>query len=135
MSWRPKPNLKALLREHFEAEAQRDVDWVMRTVAEDCEYNVIGPHYPDDPKQSSGKTADGREAVGNLWRTYYQKFSSYEIDCTEDDMWAFPEEGLVVARRVGSPPPRPRTSRDFSGRQSRSSTRPVRCAGSTRTAR
>lgn len=103
--------LKALLREHFEAEAQRDVDWVMRTVAEDCEYNVIGPHYPDDPKRSSGKTADGREAVGNLWRTYYQKFSSYEIDCSEDDMWAFPEEGLVVARvRITATP-----AEDFQG--------------------
>ena len=35
--------LKSLLREHFDAEAARDVQWIKRTVSQDCEYEVIGP--------------------------------------------------------------------------------------------
>lgn len=41
--------LKELLREHFEAEAQRDIEWIKRTVSTDCEYEVIGPTTPTTP--------------------------------------------------------------------------------------
>jgi hypothetical protein len=88
--------LKELLREHFDAEAQRDVQWIMDTVSHDCEYNVIGPFYPDDPIKK-GKTADGRAAVGALWENYYRKFASYEIDCPDENMIAWPEQGLIFA--------------------------------------
>jgi len=89
--------LKELLREHFDAEQQRDVQWIKDTVSHDCEYEVIGPYYPDDPIKK-GKTAEGREAVGALWENYFRKFSSYEIECGEEDMIAMPEEGLVFAK-------------------------------------
>jgi hypothetical protein len=89
--------LKQLMREHFDAEQQRDIQWIKDTVSHDCEYNVIGPFYPDDPVKKS-KTADGREAVGKLWENYFRKFASYQIDCGEDDMIAIPEQGLVMAQ-------------------------------------
>lgn len=102
--------LKELLREHFDAEAQRDVQWIKDTVSLDCEYNVIGPYYPDDPVKKA-KTADGREAVGRLWENYYRKFSSYQIDCGEDDMIAWPEQGLIFAQvRITATP-----AEDFEG--------------------
>ena len=89
--------LKALMTEHFEAEARRDVEWIKRTVSHDCEYEVIGPYYPDDPVKKA-KTADGRDAVGQLWEKYFQKFSSYEIDCPEDNMLAWPQQNVVFAQ-------------------------------------
>lgn len=102
--------LKELLHEHFEAEAQRDVDWIKRTVSHDCEYEVIGPYYPDDPVKKA-KTAEGREAVGQLWENYYRKFSSYEIECDDDDMIAWPDKNLVFARvRIRATP-----AEDFEG--------------------
>ncbi len=102
--------LKSLMTEHFEAEAQRDVDWIKRTVSQDCEYEVIGPYYPDDPVKKA-KTADGRAAVGALWEKYFQKFSSYEIDCPEDQMLAWPELRVVFAQvRIRATP-----AQDFMG--------------------
>lgn len=102
--------LKQALIEHFDAELQRDVDWIRRTVAEDVEYHVIGPHYPDDP-QTKAETASGRDAVGQLWENYYRKFSEYKIECTEDDMLAFPERNLVFAHvRITATP-----AEDFEG--------------------
>lgn len=89
--------LKSLLREHFDAEQGRDVDWIKETVSHDCEYEVIGPYYPDDPVKKA-KTAEGREAVGQLWENYFRKFSSYQIECGDEDMIAWPEQGLVFAK-------------------------------------
>ena len=89
--------LKELLREHFDAEAQRDVEWIKRTVSIDCEYEVIGPYYPDDPVKKA-KTADGRAAVGQLWENYFSKFSSYEIDCPFENMLAWPEQNVIFAQ-------------------------------------
>ena len=89
--------LKQLLREHFDAEAARDVTWIKNTVSADCEYEVIGPYYPDDPVKKA-KTAEGREAVGLLWENYFRKFSSYQIECGDADMLAWPEQGLVFSK-------------------------------------
>lgn len=89
--------LKALMHAHFEAEEKKDIPWIKRTVSADCEYEVIGPYYPDDPVKK-GKTADGREAVGQLWENYFRKFSSYEIDCPDENMLAWPEKNLVFAQ-------------------------------------
>jgi hypothetical protein len=89
--------LKDLLRKHFDAEAQRDVQWIMDTVSLDCEYDVIGPCYPDDPVKKE-KTAKGRSAVGALWENYYRKFARYEIDCPNENMITWPEQGLVFAQ-------------------------------------
>jgi len=89
--------LKTLLRAHFDAEAARDVQWIKNTVSADCEYEVIGPYYPDDPVKKA-KNAEGREAVGRLWENYFRKFQSYQIECGEDDMFTWPEQGLVFAR-------------------------------------
>lgn len=89
--------LKRLLRDHFDAEAARDVPWIKNTVSQDCEYEVIGPYYPDDPVKKA-KNAEGREAVGQLWENYFRKFQSYHIKCGEENMNTWPEEGLVFAR-------------------------------------
>jgi hypothetical protein len=89
--------LKSLLREHFDAEAARDVQWIKKTVAQDCEYEVIGPYYPDDPVKKA-KNAEGREAVGQLWENYFRKFRSYQIECGEESMYTWPEQGLVFAK-------------------------------------
>jgi hypothetical protein len=89
--------LKSLMHEHFDAEAARDVQWIKNTVSHDCEYEVIGPYYPDDPVKKA-KTAEGREAVGQLWENYFRKFAAYQIVCGDEDMFAWPEQGLVFAR-------------------------------------
>ena len=107
--------LKQLLREHFDAEAARDVSWIKDTVSVDCEYEVIGPYYPDDPVKKA-KTAEGREAVGQLWENYFRKFSSYQIECGESDMLAWPEQGLVFGRVSITATPG-RGLRGFPGRQ------------------
>lgn len=102
--------LKELLRDHFEAERQRDVQWIKDTVAHDCEYEVIGPYYPDDPVKKA-KNAEGREAVGKLWETYFSKFSSYEIECDYDQCITVPEQGLIFAQvRITATP-----AQDFEG--------------------
>jgi hypothetical protein len=79
--------LKSLLREHFDAEAARDVQWIKKTVA----------YYPDDPVKKA-KNAEGREAVGQLWENYFRKFRSYQIECGEESMYTWPEQGLVFAK-------------------------------------
>jgi len=89
--------LKSLLHEHFDAEAARDVQWIKNTVSQDCEYEVIGPYYPDDPVKKA-KNAEGREAVGQLWENYFRKFLAYQIECRDEDMFTWPEQGLVFAK-------------------------------------
>ena len=89
--------LKRIMKEHFDAEAARDVDWICDTVTEDCVYNVIGPWYPDDPVKR-GPSAQGREAVRQLWINYFNTFSDYSIVCPEEEMVAFPEQRMVMAR-------------------------------------
>jgi hypothetical protein len=89
--------LKRHLQDHFDAERARDVDWIVDTISEHAEYYVVGPHYPDDPVRKKA-TAEGREAVRQLWINYFSKFSSYDIQCREEDMLAFPERNIVWAQ-------------------------------------
>lgn len=89
--------LKDALKEHFDAEARRDIPGILDTVTDDIEYHVIGPYYPDDPVKKTA-TAQGREAVRRLWETYYSKFLSYQIECPEEEMLVWPERGLVFAQ-------------------------------------
>jgi len=92
--------LKKALKEHFDAELARDVQWICDTVTEDAEYHVIGPCYPDDPVKKKA-TAQGREAVRQLWINYFKNFSSYAIQCEEKDMFPLAgenNENLIFAR-------------------------------------
>lgn len=89
--------LKKALADHFDAERRRDVDSIVDTLAADAVYHVVGPHYPDDPLRQHA-TAEGREAVRQLWVKYFRKFSSYQIECGEDDMLAWPERNIVFAQ-------------------------------------
>ena len=89
--------LKKHLQDHFDAERQRAVDRIVDTISEDAEYHVVGPHYPDDPVRKKA-TAEGREAVRELWINYFSKFSSYDIECSEEDMLALPERNMVWAQ-------------------------------------
>ena len=50
--------LKSLLREHVDGEPARDGQWIKKTVAQDCEYEVIGPYYPDDPVKKAKKVSN-----------------------------------------------------------------------------
>ena len=67
--------LKKALHEHFEAERARDVDWIVNTAADGVEYYVVGPHYPDDPVRAKA-TAEGKQALRELWVKYFSKFSN-----------------------------------------------------------
>jgi hypothetical protein len=89
--------LKKALKEHFDAEAARDVQWICDTVTEDCEYHVIGPWYPDDPLKKKA-AAQGREAVRQLWIKYFSNFSSYKIECPEEEMFPIADSNLIFAR-------------------------------------
>ena len=89
--------LKKALTEHFDAEAARDVDWICDTVTENAEYHVIGPYYPDDPVKKKA-TAQGREAVRQLWINYFKNFSSYAIQCDQQDMFPIAGTNLIFAR-------------------------------------
>ncbi len=102
--------LKQALKEHFDAEAARDVDWICDTVTEDAEYHVIGPYYPDDPVKKKA-TAQGREAVRQLWINYFDSFSSYTIKCDEADMFPIADTNLIFARVSITATPK----RDFEG--------------------
>ena len=89
--------LKKALKEHFDAEAARDVPWIVDTVTDDCEYHVIGPYYPDDPVRKKA-AAQGREAVRQLWINYFSNFSSYQIVCPEEEMFPIAGTNLIFAR-------------------------------------
>lgn len=89
--------LKKALKEHFDAEAARDVQWICDTVTQDAEYHVIGPFYPDDPVKKKA-TAQGREAVRQLWINYFESFSEYAIECPESEMFPIAGTNLIFAR-------------------------------------
>lgn len=85
--------LRAAVTEHFEAEAGRDVDAVVATVADDVEYHVKSPHYPGDPVPF-GVTASAA-GVRKLWEDLYGLFSRYQIDI--DDILTWPERNQALA--------------------------------------
>ncbi len=85
--------LKAIAKQHFDAEDARNVEAISETVADDVEYLVAEPWYPDDPLV--GPRISGRQAVRDLWTGYYEKFDEIKIECNEDEMVAFPERNLV----------------------------------------
>lgn len=84
-------------QEHFEAEAQLDVDWVCSTVTEHASYEVVAPFYADDPLRK-GVSTEGRQAVRELWHGALQLFERYEIRCDEHDMIIIPERSMVFAQ-------------------------------------
>ena len=85
--------LREAVMVHFEAEASRDVDAVVDTVADDVEYHVKSPHYPDDPVPF-GVTASA-EGVRRLWEDLYRIFSDYRIAI--DDVLTWPERNQALA--------------------------------------
>ena len=102
--------LKKALKEHFDAEAARDVQWICDTVTQDAEYHVIGPYYPDDPVKKKA-TAQGREAVRQLWINYFENFAEYAIECPESEMFPIADTNLIFARVSITATP----SHDFEG--------------------
>lgn len=78
---------------HFVAENSRSVDAIVDTVADDVEYHVKSPHYPDDPVPF-GVTASA-EGVRKLWTELYETFSSYDIHI--DDVLTWPERNQALA--------------------------------------
>lgn len=89
--------LKKAMLDHFEAEAQLDVDWVCDTVAENAEYEVVAPFYADDP-QRKGVATEGKQAVRELWQGALERFQEYSIECREDEMLIMPERNMVFAQ-------------------------------------
>lgn len=89
--------LKKAALEHFEAEAQLDVDWVCDTVSDHAEYEVVAPCYADDP-QRKGVSTEGRKAVRELWQGALERFTDYKVDVGEDDLITFPERNMVFAQ-------------------------------------
>lgn len=85
--------LKEAVIEHFVAENSRDVDAIVDTVADDVEYHVKSPHYPDDPVPF-GVTASA-EGVRRLWEDIYRTFSAYDIAI--DDVLTWPERQQALA--------------------------------------
>ncbi len=102
--------LKKATLEHFEAEAQLDVDWVCDTVSEHAEYEVVAPFYADDP-QRKGISTEGKAAVRELWQGALERFSTYAIECREDEILIIPERNTVFAQvRISVTP-----ANDFEG--------------------
>lgn len=89
--------LKKATMEHFEAEAQLDVDRVCDTVTEHAQYEVVAPFYADDP-QRKGVATEGRHAVRELWDGALQRFARYQIECREDELLVIPERNMVFAQ-------------------------------------
>ena len=83
--------LKRTVLAHLAAENARDVAAVLNTAADEVEYHVLGPHYPDDPCFST-VAAEGRDALRRFSERNYELFSGYLAECDEDDIVAVPEQ-------------------------------------------
>ena len=89
--------MKKAALEHFEAEAQLDVDWICDTVSDNAEYEVVAPWYNDDPLRK-GMSTEGRKAVRELWQGALETFAHYHIECREDEMLVVAERNMVFAQ-------------------------------------
>jgi steroid delta-isomerase-like uncharacterized protein len=85
--------LRELAEEHFVAENSRDVQAIVDTVADEVEYHVKSPSYPDD-HEPFGVTS-GADGVRHLWENMYETFTDYQI--VLDDVLAWPERNQALA--------------------------------------